>query len=100
MSPGISRHDELIARAILAHPEQLGIALKERRWSDAAAVVAFARRDVSPDLAMTDPALYRELRGQVTRFYLRGGGALSLDKLQDLARRSEQPAQSTGGTPQ
>jgi hypothetical protein len=37
------------------------------------------------ELAQTGPALYRTLRGQVTRFFLRGGNALYLEKLQVLA---------------
>ena len=85
MKSSLSRNDELIARQILAHPEQLGIALKEKRWADVAAVVTFAQQDAPQDLAMTDPALYRTLRQQITTFYLRGGGALNLKKLRKLA---------------
>jgi len=80
-----AREEELIAREVLEHPELLGIRLKERRWADVAAVVRYARRDVPQDLAMTDPALYQTLRDQVTRFFLRGGGALNLTKLEQLA---------------
>ena len=85
MKSSLSRNDELIARQILAHPEQLGIALKEKRWADVAAVVTLAQQDAPQDLAMTDPALYRTLRHHITTFYLRGGGALSLEKLRKLA---------------
>lgn len=86
MTLTLTRSEELAARSILAHPEQLGTALKEKRWSDVAAVVSLAKSDVAPDLAVTDPALYRELRDQITRFYLRGGGALNLDKLIQLSQ--------------
>lgn len=34
---------------------------------------------------MTDPALYRVLREGITQFHLRGGGALSLEKVEALA---------------
>jgi hypothetical protein len=51
-----------------------------------AALVRFARRDVPVELAQTDPALYRLLREQITRFFLRGGDVLSLKKLEALAR--------------
>jgi hypothetical protein len=86
MKSTLTRDEELAARRILAHPEQLGIALKERRWMDVAALVTFVQeRDHDHDLAMTDAALYRTLRQQITTFYLRGGGALNLGKLRQLA---------------
>ena len=85
-----AREEELIAREMLEHPELLGIRLKEKRWADVAALVRYARKDVPVQLATTDPALYRTLREQVTRFFLRGGGALNLAKLESLA--AEAPA--------
>jgi hypothetical protein len=84
MKSTLTRDEELAARRILAHPEQLGIALKERRWMDVAALVTFVQ-ERDHDLAMTDAALYRTLRQQITTFYLRGGGALNLGKLRQLA---------------
>jgi hypothetical protein len=33
------------------------------------------------ELAATDPALFRTLREQITRFFLRGGDVLSPEKL-------------------
>jgi len=33
-----------------------------------------------------DPALYRQFREQITRFYLRGGDVLSLRRLEALGR--------------
>ena len=89
MKSSLSRCDELTARHILAHPQQLGIALKQRRWADVASLVTYVHeQDVSHDLAMTDAALYRTLRQQITTFYLRGGGALNLEKLRQLASQS------------
>jgi len=38
-------------------------------------------------LAQTDPALYRRLREQVTRFFLLGGDVFSVDKLEEKAHR-------------
>ena len=80
-----AREEELTAREMLEKPELLARRLKERRWADVAALVRYARHDVPPELAMTDPALYRSLREGVTRFYLRGGGALNLEKIEALA---------------
>ena len=82
-----AREEELTAREMLEHPELLALRLKERRWAEVAALVRYVQRDVPPDLAMTDPALYRRLREGVTMFYLRGGGALDLQKLEKLAAR-------------
>ena len=56
-----------------AHPHKLELA----------ALVRFARRDVPVSLAQTDPALYRCLREQVTRFFLLGGDVFSLQKLEE-----------------
>lgn len=81
-----AREEELTVRALLADPELVDTYLKERRWAELAALVRFARRDVPPDLAQTDPALYRTLREQITRFYLRGGDVFSLGKLEAKAR--------------
>ncbi|MCX6866751.1 MAG: hypothetical protein NTV46_11145 [Verrucomicrobia bacterium] len=62
--------------------------MKERRWADVAIAVEFAESDIPRDLAITDPALYRSLRDAITRFYLRGGGALNLEKLRHLANQA------------
>lgn len=89
MKSTLSRNEELTARHLLAEPGRLGVALKERRWADVAALVSFVREhDTSHELAMTDAALYKTLRQQITTFYLRGGGALNLEKLRQLANQS------------
>ena len=80
-----AREEDLTARHLLEHPDLLGSYLKEKRWAEVAALVRYARRDVPPELAATDPALYRTLREGVTRFFLRGGGVLNLTKLEALA---------------
>lgn len=81
-----AREEELIARALLADPAQIDVYLKQKRWAELAALVRFTRRDVPVELAQTDPALYRQLREQITRFFLRGGDVFSLKKLEELAR--------------
>ena len=91
------REEELIAREILERPELLGIRLKEKRWADVAALVRYVRHDVPADLAMTDPALFKTLRDQITLFHLRGGGALNLAKLERLASSSDIPTSHDGG---
>ena len=80
-----AREEELIAREMLEKPELLARRLKERRWADVAALLRYVQHDVPPNLAMTDPALYRVLREGITQFHLRGGGALSLEKVEALA---------------
>lgn len=81
----LGRTEEMFARDCLANPSLLSLALTEKRWSDVESVLTFIQHDVSPDVAMTDPTLYTTLRNQITRFYLRGGGAFNLKKIQELA---------------
>ena len=81
-----AREEELIARALLADQAQIDVYLAQKRWPELAALVRFARRDVPVQLAQTDPALYRQLREQITRFFLRGGDVFSLKRLEVLAR--------------
>ena len=80
-----AREEELTARALLADPALVDVYLQKQRWADLAALVRFARRDVPVALAQTDPALYRQLREQITRFFLRGGDVFSLKRLETLA---------------
>ena len=75
----------MTARALLADPAQVDVYLRQKRWAELAALVRFARRDAPVQLAQTDPALYRQLREQITRFFLRGGDAFSLKRLETLA---------------
>ena len=75
----------MVARQLLEHQELIDVYLKERRWAEVAAVVRYAQRDVPQELAMTDPALFRTLREQITKFFLRGGGVISLEKLEHAA---------------
>ena len=83
-----AREEELIARTLLADQEQIDVYFKQKRWAELAALVRFARRDVPVELAQTDPALYRQLREQITRFFLRGGDVFSLEKLEAMAKSS------------
>ena len=46
---------------------------------------------MSLKLAQTDPALYSELRAQITRFFLRGGEVFSQEKLEALSRARSAP---------
>lgn len=80
-----AREESLIAREMLLRPELLGERLVERKWRDVAALVRYAKKDVPVELAATDPALYAALREGVTQFYLRGGGHIRLERLEELA---------------
>ena len=80
-----ARQRELTARYLLAHPEQIPVYLKQRRWEELAALVEFADNDAPLSLAHTDPALYQVLRQQITEFRLRGWSCLNLQKLKELA---------------
>lgn len=76
------REEELAARALLENPALVDACFQQKRWAELAALVRFARRDAPVSLAQTDPALYRCLRAQVTRFFLLGGDVFSLEKLE------------------
>jgi hypothetical protein len=76
------REEELAVRALLETPTLVDLAFKEQRWAELAALVRFAQRDVPVTLAQTDPALYRRLREQITRFFLLGGDVFSLEELE------------------
>jgi hypothetical protein len=80
------REEELTARSLLENPALVDVCFKERRWAELAALVRFARRDVPISLAHTDAALYRRLREQITRFFLLGGDAFSLSKLEEKSK--------------
>ena len=82
-----ARAEELMVRALLADPEQINVIYQQKRWAELAALVRYCRRDVPVELAQTDPALYRLLRGQITNFYLRGGDVFSLEKLEQMAAK-------------
>ncbi|MBC7981281.1 MAG: hypothetical protein H7Y36_12030 [Armatimonadetes bacterium] len=101
MTSNFSRNEELVARSCLADPDLLAQAILDKRWSDVAATVAFAEADAPVDLASTDPGLYREIRENITRFYLRGGGSLNLQKLRALSNSppSSHPSPSSHSPP-
>ena len=88
MTSNFTRDEELTALTYLAKPDLLTQAMVDRRWADVATTVSFAATDAPVSLASTDPSLYRQIRTNIPRFYLRGGGALSLEKLRQLAQSS------------
>ena len=89
MTSNFTRDEELVALTYLEKPDLLTQAMVERRWADVATTVSFAETDAPVSLASTDPRLYRQIRNNITRFYLRGGGALSLEKLRRLAETNQ-----------
>lgn len=72
--------------ALLEVPALVSSSWKEKRWAELETLVLLARQDVPVELAQTDPALYRRLREQITRFFLLGGDAFSLEALEAKAR--------------
>lgn len=46
--------------------------LRKRRWADLLAAAEIIHEDVDPNLAVTDPALYKALRDAVTKAHLCG----------------------------
>jgi hypothetical protein len=80
-----ARQRELAARHLLAHPEEIAVCLRQRRWAELAALVEFATNDAPPEMAQTDPALYALLRQQITGFHVRGWSGLNLAVVKELA---------------
>jgi len=80
-----AREEELTARHLLEHQEEIDICFKNKEWAKLAALVRYVQHDAPKSLIHTDPALYRHIRECITRFHLRGGGAFSLKKLEALA---------------
>ena len=81
-----AREEELIARHLLEHQDEIDVCFKNKEWAKLAALVRYVRHDAPESLIHSDPALYRHLRECITRFQLRGGGAFSLKKLESLAQ--------------
>lgn len=80
-----AREQELIARHLLEHQDEIDVCFKNKEWAKLAALVRYAQHDAPKSLIHTDPALYRHLRMCITRFFLRGGDAFSLEKLEAMA---------------
>ena len=80
-----AREEDLVARQLLEQPELIDVYLKQKRWAEVAAAVRLAHRGVPVALAQTDPALFKLLRQQITRFFLNGGRVFSLQVLERLA---------------
>jgi|GEM_PF-1295200 len=73
-----AREEELIARHLLEHQEEIDVCFKNKEWDKLAALVRYARHDAPESLTHSDPALYRHLRECITRFRIRGGDGLFL----------------------
>ena len=80
------REEELIARHLLEHQDEIDVCFKNKEWAKLAALVRYVQHDAPASLIHTDPALYRHLRECITRFRLRGGDIFSLPRLEALAR--------------
>jgi hypothetical protein len=85
--PLTARQSEITARYLLAHPEEIPVLLKKKRWAELAAIAEFASQDAPQELAQTDPALYRLLRQQITEYRIRGWSCLDVKTLRKLANR-------------
>ena len=80
------REEELIARHLLEHQDEIDVCFKNKEWAKLAALVRYIQHDAPASLIHTDPALYRHLRECITRFRLRGGDIFSLPRLEALSR--------------
>ena len=78
-----SRDEELIARHLLEHQEEIDVCFKNKEWAKLAALVRYAQQAAPKPLIHSDSALYRHLREGITRF--RSGDAFSLPKPEELS---------------
>lgn len=76
-----------LLRQYLSDDLALARAIKNRRWSDLAAVAELAKGGVDHDLAITDPALYKALRDSITKYHIRGYACLDAALLRQQASR-------------
>ena len=58
--------------------------MKAHKWGDLLILAEYAAKDAPPELAQTDPALYRLLRQQITEYRIRGWHLLNPVKLREL----------------
>lgn len=80
-----AREKELSAHHLLAHLDEISLYLKQHRWEELAALVEFVQTEPPHSMALTDPALYRMLRNQITEYHTRGWDRLNLEELKRLA---------------
>lgn len=80
-----------LLRQYLSDDLALARAVKDRRWSDLAAVAELAQGGVDNDLALTDPALYKALRDSITKYHLRGYACFDTSLLRQRAARDARP---------
>lgn len=83
------REQELLARHLLANPDEISALLIARDWGRLLVVAHYAAQDANQALTRTDPALYRTLRNQITEFRIRW--RLDIDKLERLNQETAQP---------
>ena len=99
-----AREKHVVAHHLLRHLDEIQHCLRQRRWSELAAVVEYVQTDVPNALSKTDPHLYLVLRHAVTEFHLRGFDQLNLHTLRELAHQSavadrSRPQGKTQGSP-
>lgn len=79
-----------LMRAFLEDNLVIATAMRDKAYDDLYAIARIVHDDVDPRLALTDPALYKDLRAAVTLAHLKGYGGLDLKRIANL--REGKPA--------
>ena len=61
-------------------------AIRAGKFYELHAAAVLARKDVPPEMAMTDPVRYKALRQAITIFFLKGYRCLDIEKLEQSSR--------------
>ena len=80
------RDRELTTIHLLTHPPAVGEYFAQKKFAELADLADYVARDVPPELAFTDPALFRTLRKAITELHCRGFGSMNARRLRRLAR--------------
>ena len=81
-----ARNDEMSARHLVQHPEEVCGLHVDKQWGRLVPFAELVVNDVPKDLIFTDPALCRTLRKAITEIRCRGL-ALNPQKLRELERQ-------------
>lgn len=84
-----NRDNELIACHLLTYQELIPQYLRDKRFSELAALAEFANNDAPLSLIHHDNAKYRTLRAQITEYRIKGWNRLDPGVLRRLAGLSD-----------
>lgn len=79
-----ARSAEIDAVYLILNYQEFVKVVAAKEWARLLNVMRLVKQDVSPELALTDPALFKTLRDAITRLYVQGWVPRSVRKLEKL----------------